>query len=312
MALNVDVAWVLQGKTLSFTGFVVEFLGLSGGLRKFLPNLKLVLGALPLDVTDNEMIVKANDLTSSLFPSEADNLLWSLCSNASTLSPLKAPHSPAFGVTYLLPSTTNHSVFCAKPLFLPNTLYIGSNLMKHKTLSLDSSECCSACYYQPLCVAWSYSSTEGCRLKGSMPTETTTNNLHGTKHTSTIDGVGQNELPREYTSGNMLHRNISNGGRIPLPKVVVFHGTMCKIDMDQPVSMGQRLRDPNHIYIGRFMTERDDFYSKTGMTIDELSVSMCMKDMDEIWVSLPNLTQLNPNFNWPSSCLRTWTRPSLI
>ena len=38
------------------------------------------------------------------------------------------------------------------------------------------------------------------------------------------------------------------------------------------------------------MTERDDFDSKTGMTIDELSLTMCMKDMDEIWVSILNPT----------------------
>ena len=295
MALNVDVTWVLQGSRLSFTGFMVEFLGLSGGLRKVLPNLKLVFGATPLDVSDNDMVIKANELIPGLFPSEADNLLWSLSSNASTwnLSTLKAPHSPAFGVTYTLPSPSNHSLFCAKEMFLRNTWYTGSNLMKYQsTQSLDSSACCSACYYQPLCIAWSYSSFDGCHLKGSIPTGTSTPNHHnyrGTVHINTTgDSLDKDEALPEYTSGNMLHRKISEGGRISLPKVIVFHGTMCKMDRDQSISMGQHLRDPNHIYIGRFMTERDDFDSKTGMTIDELSLTMCMKDMDEIWVSIPN------------------------
>ena len=185
----------------------------------------------------------------------------------------------------------NHSLFCTKDSFLPNKWYLGNNLMKYKgSHSLDASECCTACYYQPLCIAWSYSSFDGCHLKGSIPTGTATNNHHGTEHTSTTDSVGKNESPGEYTSGNMLHRKISEGGRIPLPKVVIFHGTMCKIDRDQSISMGQHQRDPNHIYVGRFMTERDDFDSKTGMTIDELSLTMCMKDMDEIWVSILNPT----------------------
>lgn len=313
MALNVDVTWVLQGSRLSFTGFMVEFLGLSGGLRKALPNLKLVFGAMPLEVSDNDMMLKANELIhQGLFPIESDNLLWSMCSNASIwdLSTLKAPHSPAFGVTYTLPSPSNHSLFCAKEKFLPTTWYTGSNLMKYKsTQSLDSSACCSACYYQPLCIAWSYSSFDGCHLKGSIPTGTTTNHHRGTEHNiNTGDSSNdRNESPPEYTSGNMLHRKISEGGRISLPKVIVFHGTMCKIDQDQSISMGQRLRDPNHIYIGRFMTERDDFDSKTGMTLDEISLTMCMKDMDEIWVSILYPTILcYPTLSPSFYCLQTY------
>ena len=39
--LHMDVEWILQGKNFGFSGFFVEFLGISRAIRTFLPHLRL-------------------------------------------------------------------------------------------------------------------------------------------------------------------------------------------------------------------------------------------------------------------------------
>lgn len=39
--LHMDVEWILQGKSFGFSGFFVEFLGISRAIQTFLPHLRL-------------------------------------------------------------------------------------------------------------------------------------------------------------------------------------------------------------------------------------------------------------------------------
>eukprot|EP01034_Spumella_vulgaris_P022691 gene22691-28841_t len=122
----------------------------------------------------------------------------------------------------------------------------------------------------PLCIAWSFEPqgvglSQGCQLKGEIAA-------------SSEELVGA-------TSGRMVNR-AESALRPAMPRVKVFHGTMC---IHRNESIKSRKRDLNTIYIGRFMLERSRLTN--GLTVDEYSVVQCAALMDEIWV--PSLWHKN-------------------
>ena len=206
LPLNVDLVWVLQGQGPSFTGFFVEWLGLSSGLRHVFPTLRLVFGAMPLGASEAELAAAAMSVAPDLFAVEADALTWSLSANTTLDQPLpSAPTSAAFGIAYVAPTEGDVPRFCAASNMVGETAYVGGDLARHRAVeatpaAADSNgpaACCRACVFQSLCVAWTWD-LSGCSLKGARPAATRSD-----------DGA---------VSGSLLGK-VSDGLRLPLPKV---------------------------------------------------------------------------------------------
>jgi glycosyltransferase involved in cell wall biosynthesis len=250
--LDLEVAWILQGRTFSFTGFFMEFLGVSSALLKYLPQFRLIQSSFNYSFDESGI---SSNVINLLFEKERNNIL-DLYSVQQRLE---------FNlVTDSLILSDNFPVSCSE-----TELSDTSNLIRMWRYMSPGKrtpqDCCIACTALPNCLGWSLSFGELgtdllCELKGSLAKHAAVNEILSTH-------------PREniIASGSLL------SVRKPSPKFKIFHGTTCFYQ--NWTSLKPSISE---VRIGRYMVEREQF--KGGMTLHEMAVMKCAVQMDEIWV----------------------------
>ena len=277
--ITIDIEWVLQGFRFSFTGFLVEFLGYSSGLRKTFPFLRMTQSSFYNTYDDYPVKNLTLFFTDEVFPKEGNDGAW-LYSREQVDIPLDYQYhikskfwrpiqsindticSPALSQDDAVSIEINNVTIIDKGVY-----YTGGNMARSFVRNASSPyDCCLACLHQPVCLGWSYvsnntidmnhlhqvSSRNGCHLKRS------------NDWNKSVDDTA--------TSGYF-----SSSVKLKVPRVVIFHGTSCIHDNATLIK-----NDPNVISIGRYMLERNPL--KIGMNLDERYVFYCASIVDEIWV----------------------------
>jgi glycosyltransferase involved in cell wall biosynthesis len=292
--LGMDVEWLLQGNTIGFTGFFCEFLGLTSGLNRIFPDLRVGKSSFIQTLNEPHFGGKEPTLNAiktlfdeQLFPEESKNLL-ELSYPSQTKNFAKDSSGDSSSSISERQKCLNTS-----SLVEHGVTYLGGGLAKHYVPSAYKSaeDCCQACAAHPLCVGWSFGpefigtfvSTIGpaseklvkCSLKGTFPKDDDKPKyaINGAKFVSNRPNPIVKKLTPEITSGIMQPFK-----RVP-PRALIFHGTMCLYRNESVHTLG---RDINTIYIGRYMVERSNFPG--GFSQDEYLVFSCSARMDEIWV----------------------------
>jgi len=264
---NLEIDWIMQGYDFGFQGFMVEFLGFSAGLRKLMPQMRIMQGSFKNSLEDSP--IKGDNYWNELFPEEADYLkefmspVQKLVDSMSFSNEFVAPTSQVFLPT-LLPDdicTDTTSSTNTNP-FMHETKLIGGDLNRPYVPGAHTPrECCQACLKLNNCVAWTYSMARGvgCHLKGYA------SQIVAEQNQDSISGIFSRsaKLPQ---------------GRITMPKVQIFHGTTCYYRNESTLSS----RDINVINVGRYMLERA--HMQSGYGLDEYFVISCAGLMDELWV----------------------------
>jgi glycosyltransferase involved in cell wall biosynthesis len=268
--LLMDVLWVIQGRQISFSGFFVEFLGISSAFRDFLPFGKLTKSFFNQSLDEEPMINPDKMFNQDLFQKESHTLKYVLSNKHPDIDEFEHFRDFAKPFPKFIQESANASMFCDQAIarWDEGQIMIGGDLSRgvyhnDQNPTTSATDCCLVCSRQPLCVAWTFDSDSNrCSLKSS--------------RTTTFENV-----PTGMT-GHMVGTDPLTGQRTgiaPKPRAIVFHGTTC---VAMNMSIYNMARDVNTIYIGRFMFERPHF--NHGSTIDERAVTHCAGLMDEIWV----------------------------
>ena len=276
--LNVEVEWVIQGREMSFSGFMVEFLGFTSAFFTKLPQLHVSKGLYTHSFDESPF---KEGFLSELFPEEARRLQHFVSPKHHPLpatSPY-APPTPRFMQTEELLS--QKSVLCDDSSSSQSS---GSVIRRGKEIqggelsrylyeqAYTEKDCCLACLHQPLCLAWSMNmESKSCRFRGSShkPLQILDVNVDASPHDQFSDSI---------SSGSFARSAELPLGRIPVPRVMVYHGTNCVYNNDT----AKNLADPNVVSIGRYMIERSDFSEGVGM--NEFTFLRCAASLNEIWV----------------------------
>jgi hypothetical protein len=286
----IDIEWVIQDRDVGYSGFFFEFLGYSSALIKYLPLLKLSKSNFyeshdePLNYKNPEYLLK------HLFDKEKRDLKILISDQIKSDDSFYNASLPKFKfVKYSANHTRSYenSVnFCSNAsIYRDNMGFKGgiyplskgivnvadisrsnplisdqtSDGMQSNDSTSDRVKCCEKCSaLSPVCSTFAYyKSTQKCSLFG------------------TVKG-----LPGAPTEGSVVGDVTSAGPSIySPPKVIIFHGQSCIYHNN---SIYGTARDPNTIYIGRFMVERAGLAG--GMSLFDFSILSCASMMDEIWV----------------------------
>lgn len=253
--LEMDISWIMQGREIQFQGFFVEFLGFAESLISLNPFLKLVKSSYRQSL-DEPIINKPTKFYQDLFPKER-GIIQNVIS--SDFPSVNFTSSPKF--SYFSEKLSSFSDICNPSTFRSEMSLIGGDLSKGKIKGFtiqSEMDCCKYCYDSSLCLAWEYNiDSKVCSLKSDTKT--------------ILQKPSQGSISGFINSEDEIQR-------IRRPKALIFHGTSC-FHSNVSASIG---RDPNNIYIGRYMFERSVF--SQGLNIDEYSVSYCSGLMDEIWI----------------------------
>ena len=272
--LSLEVLWVLQGHNFGFTGFFIEFLGLSSALNNYFPGFKLIQSS--YREFFNESALDNSNILKSLFPVEQVNIrkLYSNTRNSDAAALNEGSVVATEGtidanyVDQICSGSDNNSEKGNGHTFVHDELL---NMWRPEVSDATSpSSCCSACLAVSHCLGWSLStgptvdSSPLCELKGAFLKDAAANEV----------------LPNSnivIRAGNVLVPSPEISARLPQPRIKIFHGTTC---FYQNFSLlKQNIRE---VRIGRYMVERERFAG--GMTLHELAVMKCAVKMDEIWV----------------------------
>lgn len=303
--LHMDVEWVLQGKSLGFSGFFCEFLGLSSGLREIFPQLRFAKSRArlalmePLVGFSESSVEEANSMTADFFAKQLlekegkDSLWLSYHTQNASLNMSNSPKSKFF--PEYVPKVEES---CLSTTVVHEGVAFGGGELARAFVPLARAgpeECCKACQENPLCTSWTYAPYNMGAL-GQVIGEAGEHEFkciqRGGAHVHTSGRPGA-------VSGEMIHieapMSASVGAegvvgvpatgarqRMMAPRAIVFHGTMC-VHNNETVYQKELKRDINTIRIGRFMIERKDLRGG-GMTQDEFSVMSCFSHMDRVWV----------------------------
>ena len=300
-----DIEWVLQGKSLGFTGFFCEFLGLSSGLREIFPQMRFTKSrsrrALiePLVGFLESSVDEANNITIDFFAShllekESEDSLWlSYHTQATSSNMSESPKSKFF--QNFTPKVNQSCI--SSTVTYDEVALSGGELARAfvPKAHVGPEECCKACQKNPLCISWTHAPyTMGalgqvigeagehdfkCVLHGRTPAHTTP---YPRAMSGTMTHVEAPTSGLVDTEGEVDASIIGAKSRISAPRAIIFHGTMC-VHNNETVYQKELKRDVGTIRIGRFMIEREDLRGG-GMTQDEFSVMSCFNHMDRVWV----------------------------
>jgi len=296
--LAMDIEWLLQGNHIGFTGFFCELLGMSSGLLKWFPEMRVGKSSWLKSSNEPHFGGKAPTLRKikdmfdmDLMPQEA-----------ATLKALAYPSQPVFtpanprkaaaaevevgagegeGVGFAVAHAEPSCLSAAK--VERDTRYQLGDLSKRYVpgAHVSAEACCQACAAQPLCVGFThgpeyvgdFASTIGpagqhllkCSLKGSLPppSEAEAALPGARKFSSAAPNAITRGTHAGFTSGIMPRRR-------PAPRALIFHGTMCVYRNE---SVHGYARDMDTVYIGRYMVERAAF--PQGFSQDEYLVFSC-------------------------------------
>ena len=196
--LSMEVEWVLQGSTIGFSGFFCELLGLSSGLRRMLPGLRVSKSSFTHSLAEPHYGGKTPTpasiralFDSQLFPEEAADLLQ-LSTPALPLLGWPTAAAPAAGGSSM-DGNDGDADTCAACLATAQVQegvsLVGGDMARRYAPHArpSAAQCCKACADTPGCVAWSFgpefvgefaftlgaaaASLHKCSLKGALPLE---------------------------------------------------------------------------------------------------------------------------------------------
>jgi hypothetical protein len=290
--LVMDVEWQLQGNHIGFTGFFCELLGMSSGLLRWFPEMRVGKSSFLTSPNEPHFGGKAPTLRKirdmfdiDLMPQEA-----------AALKALAFPSQPAFtfsestAVAEVEVGSTGEGdgMQAAQRWREPSclgtakvetgALYRLGDLAKRYVpgAHVSAEACCRACRSHPLCVSFThgpeyvgeFASAIGpagqhllkCSLKGGLPApDVEEAALPGArKYNAAAPNAIERVYHKDFTSGILPRKR-------PAPRAIVFHGTMC---IYRNESVHSYARDMNTIYVGRYMVERAKF--PTGFSQDEV------------------------------------------
>ena len=252
--LDLEVAWIIQGQQFAFTGFFIEFLGVSSAILKYLPQFRLMQSS--FNQSFDESAVADDNFIHLLFEKERINILDLY--SAQQRSELNIGTDTLILSENFPPSSCSATEQVDVSSLIRMWRYMPSG--KH-----SPQECCLACSALANCLGWSLSYGELqsdllCELKGSLAKNAAVNEILSTHPPTNI-----------VASGSFLAE------RKPSPKFKIFHGTTCFYQ--NWTSLKPSISE---VRIGRYMVEREQF--RGGMTLHEMAVMKCAVQMDEIWV----------------------------
>jgi glycosyltransferase involved in cell wall biosynthesis len=258
----IEIEWILQGReVVQFQGFFTELLGILSEFKTQFPYLKL---SKAYGNNSDHLINDTSLVWNDLFHEEAEVLRYLQDSYISLHHDI---YKPTIQFTFANMSRILNESYCNKDNSLQQITSLSYVRMSRSYISsiADSHTCCMRCIYDPLCIAWIYDSNIN------------TCHLQGRKSIIKSKDIQSDSL---VTGDSFLWTNDFRHGRFPLPKVLVFHGTSCVYNNTYILQIP---RDPNIIYIGRYMVERMPS-SSNAYTKEELHVFSCAMLMDELWV----------------------------
>ena len=188
LPLNMDIDWVIQGASISFTGFFCEFLGFSSAFRTLLPQLRvwkgrykhsmlepMILGdrraTMDTDTELNGWIKVDRMMDRELFDKEAKNVKWLAEPSQPSVDEMVNTFKQSLVRSRFAPSFSLNTSNSDKDgrMMLPkecmsfsiietDTRYIGGTLARSYAPHAHNSagDCCIQCYYNPLCLSWTY------------------------------------------------------------------------------------------------------------------------------------------------------------
>ena len=275
---NMEVNWIIQGRTFGFTGFMVEFLGFMKGFEYYIPQLRVMQSFFKYSMNDSP-ISSSDYLNNDLFPEESISLQRFLSNdNAKVINandssnpwpiPLTSSSNKIPSSQVWLSADINSNILCDEnhidnKQWLSSTKFIyGKNMNRYRDSRVkNAQECCKICANLHNCLGWTWNHdlpiTEACEFQG----------LHRYEQVESSS----------HTSGSFKRTQSFPKGRMEIPQALILHGTSCFYNNQSITS-----RDPNVILIGRYMLERAKITN--GFVLDEYSVASCTPWMDEVWV----------------------------
>lgn len=265
--LLLQVEWILQGFDWSFTGFFVEFMGLTRALRDEFPLLNVQRSSFRTGSSiEDGANYPPSDFVADLFEEEA-YFLGYLANHTVPMGSPQLAAAPAPRSLFMPPFVAAEDACRPSEDFNEGVQVVGGDLSRSTLTSPSAHECCEACRSLPICLAWSFDlGASECKLKGTAPAITVSTPLHSS-------GV---------IKGSLAGGSPAKTARVPSPKALILHGTTCIYKNESFAAGGLAKRDINTILIGRFMLERSAFTN--GLDINEYSVLSCASIVDEIWV----------------------------
>jgi hypothetical protein len=244
--VNIDIEWVLQGQDMSFSGFFIEFLGISSAMVTKFPQIRFTKSLfLPNESSYDPTYSYDATLLKQLFPRERKNL-QTLLSTTATAATSHNADSLVFDDRFIeIPDEICKQENIEEVIASEETrvsgggvAYTYSDLSKSLVSGVSSNEeCCLQCLKSPLCLAWTYlqSNLSGhdtvlpgdaneCRLKGrkvkvtaaakkAEADEATGSSRHHTR-------LGLSEDRSSFAS--IIKKRVA----IPPPRVLIFHGSV--------------------------------------------------------------------------------------
>lgn len=281
--LLVDATWVIQGTQFGFQGFVVEFLGLTASLRRYLPYLRVTQSNFLYSFSDLAMRNMSNFI-HLMFTKEGDNFHWLYSRNISTGIGLQTRLQYQFGT---IPSInpdmcesqqdiveSNNENVTGKSHYEHDVFILGGTLGRsYVPIATDSRSCCLACKDEPLCVGWTFFE-DGMNVRNHSSMQGYNDGYVGCQLRGTLKDTSTVHVARSV-SGRV--NSATQVRRMTTPRFVILHGTSCVHNNQSVVNS-----DPNTIYIGRYMTERNKLAG--GLNADETAVVFCAARAEEVWV----------------------------
>lgn len=201
---EIEVQWVLQGREFSFTGFFLEFLGVSSAFRTKLPQMRLIQSS--YSYFYNESALDNQQLLDQLFEKEVNSLKWLYGTEYNTDLLVSSGESSVMGDINPSGDCTSVTDGVVDPATEPMTDLGRSGIPS----AASAAACCLACKSTPLCIGWtlaiaSASTASRCQLKGSLLKHATAQELEALKENpTTMSSSGSNLLSGSNPKGNGL------------------------------------------------------------------------------------------------------------
>lgn len=197
---EIEVQWVLQGREFQFTGFFIEFLGISSALHRKLPQMRLTQSSFSYHY--NESALHDQKFFDKLFEKESRNLQILYGKRYNGTAQLQAPVSE-IGEFQISASC----LAAAEGVLDPDTTAM-TDMWRPEVEASSVAACCQACSSTPLCIGWSMTSFSDldrlhCLLKGSLLKQASDHDLAAMRESPRTDHAsGSNMLSARNSKGN--------------------------------------------------------------------------------------------------------------
>lgn len=207
-SLDFEVIWVLQGREFSFTGFFLEFLGISSALRRKMPQMRLIQSS--YSYFFNESALTNQKMLDQLFSKELDDLYWLYGSDRYEPN-ITFEDNILFGTGNALDDRCSG---VAEDFVSPEVATTMLNMWRPTVRSsTTAAECCNACARTLSCIGWSMSKAKGsdkvlCQLKGQLSETVTAQQLAAATETE----------QKHLAAGSLLRTTENPKGVTPKPR----------------------------------------------------------------------------------------------